>query len=148
MTLGEKLKMLRKERGLAQSTVARFVGVTDGTYRKYEHDKSFPKNWTLNKIAKCFDVDLDDLLDKNDESMSHENIIEILNREACCGEVKEILDVFQIKSDSFAVTFLNQDGNLYGSIILDGKVNESGGTGHESATDLLIDRIRNGEVME
>lgn len=151
MTLGEKLKKLRKERGLAQATVARYIGVTDGTYRKYESDKVFPRNLTLHNLAKCFEVEFEDLLsdrlENDNESMKNKDIIKILNCGACCGDVQKILDVFQIKSDSFAVTFLNQDGNLYGAIILDGEVNESGGTGHETAADLLLDRIRNGEIM-
>ena len=57
------------------------------------------------------------------------------------------MDVFQIKETSFAVTFLNTEGNLYGAIILNGKVKEAGGTGHETGADLLLDCIENGEVM-
>ena len=58
MTIGEKIKNIRKEEGLTQKELAAGTGIDDATIRKYESGKLNPKPATLAKIAKGLGVDV------------------------------------------------------------------------------------------
>ena len=58
----EKLKMLRKKKGLTQQEVAELVHVERGVYTKWELGKSNPNYENLSMLACIFDVSLDYLL--------------------------------------------------------------------------------------
>ncbi len=64
MTFGQRIKMLRQERGLSQEELGRLVGVSSRVIGYYEADERFPKNRdTLIAFASAFQVSLDYLLD-------------------------------------------------------------------------------------
>lgn len=64
MTFGQRLKMLRQERGLSQEEMGRAVGVSSRVIGYYEADERFPKSReTLIAFAEAFSVSLDFLLD-------------------------------------------------------------------------------------
>lgn len=64
MTFGQRLKMLRQERGLSQEEMGRAVGVSSRVIGYYEADERFPKSReTLIAFAEAFSVSLDYLLD-------------------------------------------------------------------------------------
>lgn len=57
MTMGEKIRELRKERGLTQKELGELCGgISDSNIRKYETDKQNPKLSTLKKIANALQV--------------------------------------------------------------------------------------------
>ena len=58
----EKLKILRKKRGLTQQEVAELVHVERGVYTRWELGKSNPNYENLSMLACIFDVSLDYLL--------------------------------------------------------------------------------------
>ena len=60
--LHEKLKILRKKRGLTQQEVAELVHVERGVYTRWELGKSNPNYENLSMLACIFDVSLDYLL--------------------------------------------------------------------------------------
>jgi transcriptional regulator with XRE-family HTH domain len=62
MTLGEKIKSLRKEKGLTQEDLAKQLNVIRGTLSVWEIDRSTPDNEMLIKIADFFGVTVDYLL--------------------------------------------------------------------------------------
>lgn len=66
----ERLKILRKEKGLYQKDVANFLGVDRTTYVKYETGASEPDTETLSKLADFFNVSLDYIIGRNDELLS------------------------------------------------------------------------------
>lgn len=55
----EKLKILRKKRGLTQQEVAEFFEMTQPVYQKWESGKCKPNYEKLEKIADFFSVSLD-----------------------------------------------------------------------------------------
>ena len=60
-TFGERIKELRKQRGLTQRQMAAIFEVTERNYQRYEATDS-PSNETLVKLAKFFEVSTDYLL--------------------------------------------------------------------------------------
>ena len=53
---GDKIRKLRKEKGLTQKQLGELCGIADSNIRKYESGKQNPKLETLQKIARALDV--------------------------------------------------------------------------------------------
>lgn len=62
MTLGTRIKFLRKEANITQSELAKKLNLSFGTISKYEKDEISIPSETLLKIANIFDVTTDYLL--------------------------------------------------------------------------------------
>lgn len=94
----ERLRDLRKQKGLYQKDVAAYLGVDRTTYVKYEKGSSEPDTSTLTKLAEFFDVTVDYILGRendvgnNDILPAFDNIFPITRRkypllgEIACGE--------------------------------------------------------------
>lgn len=70
MSLGERLKMLRKQRKLSQEELTTRLGLNRGTYGQYEINRRQPDYETLKLLADFFSVSIDFLLlgkDQNEE---------------------------------------------------------------------------------
>jgi transcriptional regulator with XRE-family HTH domain len=63
MTLGEKLKDVRKNAGLSQEQLAEKLCVSRAAVAKWETDKGLPDIMNLKAIAKLLDVSIDYLVD-------------------------------------------------------------------------------------
>ena len=62
LSLGKNIRMMRKERGLTQESLAEELGVTNGAVYKWESNQSVPELEMIVKLADLFDVSLDVLL--------------------------------------------------------------------------------------
>ena len=66
MTFGEKIKTLRKSKGMSQSELAALVGVSDRTLRSWEGQGRFPKQNSLyQKLADALQCDVAYLMSEN-----------------------------------------------------------------------------------
>lgn len=65
MSFGEKLKLLRKEKGWSQDELAFNAQIDGRQVSRYENDKVTPSIEVVIKIATAFDVSLDYLLLEN-----------------------------------------------------------------------------------
>ena len=72
MTLGQKIKKLRIEKGLTQKDLADQLHVTFQTVSKWENDENEPDVSTLRELAKLFGCSLDYLLSENEEMPKEE----------------------------------------------------------------------------
>lgn len=66
MTLGEKLKKLRTDKGLTQEELAEKLFVSRTAISKWESDRGYPNIETLKAISKFFSVSVDDLLSSDE----------------------------------------------------------------------------------
>lgn len=64
--IGEKLKKLRKEKGIEAQYIAKQINVSKSTYSYYENNKSEPNFETLKKLADIFNCTTDYLLGRTD----------------------------------------------------------------------------------
>lgn len=62
MNLGEKLKTLRRDKGITQIELAKILNVDKGVVANYETNRRFPNIHILVKIADYFEVTTDYLL--------------------------------------------------------------------------------------
>ena len=62
----QRLKELRKEKGLTQVEMAEFIGRTEGNYQKLEYGTINVPALTLEKLADFFEVSTDYLLGRDD----------------------------------------------------------------------------------
>ena len=58
----EKLKVLRKEKGLTQKSLSNILNITQGAYAQWENGKREPNFEKLSMLACIFDVSIDFLL--------------------------------------------------------------------------------------
>lgn len=76
MTFGERLKLLRKKKKLSQQALSDRIGLNRATYARYETNDNQPDYDTLQKLADFFDVKIDYLLGRtNDTSPSNNNFM-------------------------------------------------------------------------
>ena len=68
MTLGQKLKEIRKRFGLSQENLAEIMNVSRQAITKWETDEGLPDISNLQELAKVFNLTVDYLLD-NDNSL-------------------------------------------------------------------------------
>ena len=66
----ENIKKLRREKGVSQTAVAEYLGVTKQAYSLYETDKREPDFDTLLKLAEYFGTDTDYLLSGSESEVS------------------------------------------------------------------------------
>lgn len=82
MTLGEKIRAIRKDKKLTLKDLTQLVGLSKSTVSDIECGKANPSITTLEKLSKAFNMNVDDILnyDKNSNSVitkektSNENI--------------------------------------------------------------------------
>ena len=77
MTLGQKLKKLRTEKGLTQKDLADQIHVTFQTISKWESDTNEPDITTLRELAKYFGCSVDYLINESDEEPKEEDSDEL-----------------------------------------------------------------------
>ena len=75
MTVGERLKATRKEKGLTQKQVASGCGMADSAIRKYESGLITPKLETIQRIANALGVHVLDLLGVGNELDTYQSKI-------------------------------------------------------------------------
>ncbi|OFM81467.1 helix-turn-helix domain-containing protein [Weeksella sp. HMSC059D05] len=66
MTVGEKIKQIRKDKGLQQKAVALEVGLDQSNYNKIENGKREPSVEVLQKLSGIFGITVDELLNPDD----------------------------------------------------------------------------------
>lgn len=60
------LKKLRKSKGLTQTEIAQFIGITQNSYSYWENDKVKIDNASIVKLADFFEVSVDYLLGREE----------------------------------------------------------------------------------
>ena len=64
-TFGEHIYELRKERGLTQSDIAIYLGISDKAISKWENGTAKPTIANLTKLAELMDVPLEKIVNYN-----------------------------------------------------------------------------------
>ena len=67
MTLGQKLKEIRKKFGLSQEQLAEIMNVSRQAITKWETDAGLPDTENLKELSRIFGISIDYLLDNNNE---------------------------------------------------------------------------------
>lgn len=62
MTIGENIRLARKQAGLTQKALSELTGIAEPTIRRYEANKLNPKIETVTKIARAMGLYASDLI--------------------------------------------------------------------------------------
>lgn len=76
MNIGNKIKVLRKEKGVTQEELANSVGVSFQAVSKWENNIALPDITLLPMLAEYFGVSMDELFDfslRETEAANYEN---------------------------------------------------------------------------
>ena len=68
MTIGKRIGLLRKEKGLTQEELASHMGVSPQAVSKWENDQTCPDISALPKLARLLGVTVDELLEGREET--------------------------------------------------------------------------------
>ena len=72
MTMGERIKQLRKENGMTQTALAETLGVTKGTVSTWETNSRTPGLETLDAMCSLFNRRMDYILGRTDDASPFE----------------------------------------------------------------------------
>lgn len=112
-----RIKELRNEKGLTLKEMSKDIGVSNNTISQYENGKRSPSIDMIFKIAKYFNVSIDELLDNNDYS-SNIPLFLLFNREpsnddyinyikSLEGQYEDYFDAFKKLPINFIYDFFN-----------------------------------------
>ncbi|MCU6747682.1 helix-turn-helix domain-containing protein [Faecalicatena acetigenes] len=73
-TTGEKIRNIRKEKGLTQKQLAELIGTSQQNLAQYENGKRNPKFLTIKKIAYALEVPFTQLVPKGDDTETIESL--------------------------------------------------------------------------
>lgn len=96
MSFGERLRLLRKEKGVTQKNLGKVMGITDQAISHYEKGKRFPDTKMIRKLADYFNVSTDYLLGNSYEKITVEGLKEEL---AADPEFKNFMDKISERDD-------------------------------------------------
>lgn len=74
MKLGEKIKQLRKSKGISQEELASMLKINRNYLSRIETGKSEPTSSILKNVAEIFSIDLNSLLDITDEDKNTDKV--------------------------------------------------------------------------
>lgn len=91
--LGNKIKELRKEKGVSQQMIAEYVGVSQKAIDYWEREINEPKASYIVRLADFFDCSADYLLGREDDfGVIHENCDDIFNEEYEIAKLIKMMD--------------------------------------------------------
>lgn len=70
---GNRLYALRTEKGYTQEKLGKMLGVSNKAISKWENGTTQPRLEMLDKIAACFDISVEELLEYGDPEISYDN---------------------------------------------------------------------------
>ncbi len=73
MTLGEKIRLYRKNKGLSQEQLAERINVSRQAITKWERDGGIPELNNLIALSEAFEVSIDKLIEKEDTKESSQS---------------------------------------------------------------------------
>ena len=105
----DRLKELRKAKGVTQRQVAELLGVTERNYQRYEYDLVDPAASTVSKLADYFGVTTDYLLGRVNHTLDADNNINANVPPDILGRVNYTLDVDGNINIKVPIDILNLD---------------------------------------
>lgn len=105
MTVGERIRFLRMERGLTQKQLGDSCGLADSAIRRYESNRGNPTQKTLQRIANALEIPVGELMGLSDvdafwaefdESVQINRYLDELNDDGKKEAVKRVGELTEI----------------------------------------------------
>ena len=133
MTLGQKLKKLRTEKGLTQKDLADQLHVTFQTVSKWENDENEPDIATLRELARLFGCSVDYLISEEDDSeVVEEATEEETTEEVLSGSTETVRETVIIRERELHVCERCRRDIPEGDLVMEDVCVRSGGRGRSA----------------
>lgn len=96
MTMGERIKQLRKEKGMTQTDLAHALNVTKGTVSTWERNSRTPSFETLDAMCDLFQRRLDYIMGRSDDA-TPPNQSEEVSEDLAMSQVEDDLTEYALK---------------------------------------------------
>ena len=96
MDFPERLKQLRKEKGMTQTALAGELGVSCGTVAMWETGKRRPQFETLNRLCDMFDTELSYIMGSSEQRKIPEEDIEQLGLWAIEDDLEDVIRKYSL----------------------------------------------------
>lgn len=122
MTIGEKIKLLRTEKGITQETLAENLNVSRSAIAKWETNSGVPEVSNLKIIAKLFNISVDELLDETKEIITESKNDKIFDCSEYAGKYYDVeltgwndgvFDILIIGEDEEFLLYQKSEQNKY-----------------------------------
>ncbi|MBD5463645.1 MAG: helix-turn-helix domain-containing protein [Lachnospiraceae bacterium] len=90
MTIGKKIREMRKKAGLTQKELGKLSNTSETTIKQYELDKRQPRIEQLKKIANVLNVKITDFLEKDEDNEHDISSFQFTNYEDLRNTLSEI----------------------------------------------------------
>lgn len=91
MNIGEHMRFLREENGYSLKKVETLTGINNGNLSRYERNLNIPNIELCIKLAKLYNVSLDELVGENEDYI-HSSLSPTVS--ALTDEERQLLDLF------------------------------------------------------
>lgn len=111
--IGEKIKYYRKQNNITQKELAKMIGKTESSIRKYEKGLVDIPIKTIEDIAVSLKISVSDLLyisSQNDKKIYNFNIVETIISE--CNYISETTYLFDENNNIYAIQITDTSGNV------------------------------------
>ena len=92
MSIGENIKIHRKNKGLTQKQLADKIGVSEITVRRYEKNNNIPNVAIIDKFAAALEISVFELLDNNYDKAEYELLNGLSNG---CDNLLNLVSIFE-----------------------------------------------------
>ena len=92
MSIGENIKIHRKNKGLTQKQLADKIGVSEITVRRYEKNNNIPNVAIIDKFAAALEISVFELLDNNYDKAEYELLNGLSN---VCDNLLNLVSSFE-----------------------------------------------------
>ena len=96
MTVGKRIKMIRKTANISQKDLAIKLGVSASMIGQYENDLRNPKYETVERIAKALDVSVDMLYYGEEPDRDYEDLLDVLSDAGLATEATGFMDNYYV----------------------------------------------------
>lgn len=90
--IGKKLLEYRHQNSYSQQKIAELLEISQSTYCDWESDRTFPKFENLAKIAKLYNIDINDLFSSENKKNINDGDLAKINTTEVLLKVSEKLD--------------------------------------------------------
>lgn len=96
MTIGEKIRAARTEKGLTQKQLGDKCGMADSAIRRYESGRGNPTLDTVDRIAEALDMELRDLVLYGEIDREYEDLLCTLDSVGLSAEATGFMDNYYV----------------------------------------------------
>ena len=137
MTIGERIKQLRSEKGFSQEKLAEKLNVSRSAVAKWEADGGVPEIDNLRQLSSVFDISIDELVGNVDGPKDHKKAEATNDERHDFGDQRYDIELTGWNDGVYGVSIIAEDDDFLYYYQLADKVSTYGMIGRKHITSVL-----------